>query len=570
MVVTVLALMLGSVTARDLKAARVRQEHPFQSRPRHLHLSVDKAGKVEEVLDSEEADVELLSIGQQRLQHPTFRHPPDSLLDSATDLAASPGLGNNASSGVLLQQTSRSAAARQDPSGGAGAGEWNGVSPDKYDQSENGAPAPGLEGENRLTDSPLTAMIPTDKDFKVDSVLVLPLFLMLLVCLCKNLCFPTKLDDLTKDELQADGNANLSSDPMAEEQLGNYEPDDWADGRQLMMMNAVGSTFRRPGMLRQQLFVLVLFGCFLCLWRGVKESDTIKKDVTNISTYFMTLMPFFFAMYLVMIFNRWWAMRTQGIGTVWQVTMDLCQLMAAYLPGKENAPVKELTLRYGLLCFDLVFMHARKEVNLDELVRKGYLMEGEEKEALKQCQAEKGNLPHAVWVWQLGIWSRLLKEGKVEVFQAKKAQSLICDGRAAVKLIFTHITCQVPLAWVHLMTTLVNIAVLTVCMRCSVIVDAIIDDPLDPACGTVVFCLADGKIHLNKTIRISLQMVFVLIVPFILWGFLAFTNALINPFGYDSVDFPRMRYLKGVKNEGRGILLLGEKMPTVVDKLGRE
>merc|ERR1719387_963099 len=121
------------------------------------------------------------------------------------------------------------------------------------------------------------------------------------------------------------------------------------------------------------------------------------NPIQSLSSYLTGFMPFFFAMYLNVVFSRWWTMRTSGIGAMWQAVDDLCVMLATHCRGSIFEGRRDAMLRYGLLSQALIYHAARGHTDLKPLVSDG-LLNVSEFQTLKDITASN---PQAIWVWIL-------------------------------------------------------------------------------------------------------------------------------------------------------------------------
>jgi predicted membrane chloride channel (bestrophin family) len=344
-----------------------------------------------------------------------------------------------------------------------------------------------------------------------------------------------------------------------ERQIVHYDPDRLVHLSILLRLFAKGSLCSKGKVWYQVLFHFCLW-CILTmvLLSGVKYAERLDdRPIRTLSKYLNSFMPFFFAMYLNVVFNRWWTMRTAGLGSMWQAVDDLCVMLASHCPGDEHKEQRGAMLRYGMLSQALIYHTARKDLDLQRLVDDGLLTESE-KHVLHDAPGSK---PQLVWVWILDLWKSLHTKGHIEWWVLQEAQDSVVEGRRSVKTALTYITCQIPFGWVHLMTLMVNITILVLVLKSAIIAAKDIADMwngewpciLDIDRGFV--CNTDFR----DEVGLLSQIIQLVIVPFLFLAFLEFTNELSNPFGEDPHDFPRNVYMTGMRNENLGFFTVAGK-----------
>lgn len=351
-----------------------------------------------------------------------------------------------------------------------------------------------------------------------------------------------------------------AEDPGTEEhQIVSYDSDEVTYFGVMVRLFSKGSLFANPKVWKQVFGHVLVYAFLTCLLAQVLRSASRlnAKEMVTISKYMNAFLPFLFAMYLSTVFGRWWTMRTAGIGQMWQVVDDLCILMAVNCPGEKFKAQKDAMLRYGLLCQALIYQIARnptpteqeKKENMDQLVKEKWLTEQER----PILESSVGNKAQTVWVWILDLWAGLYKDKHIEWFCLSQASSLVVEGRRAVKVVFTHLTCQLPFGWVHLITCMLNLTIIILICKCAIVsakTFAVMAHAPSPCAWTDNGIQCAG--NFTPEINLVSQWIQIVILPLLYLGFLEFTNELTNPFGIDPHDFPRLKYMAGMRAENQG------------------
>lgn len=315
----------------------------------------------------------------------------------------------------------------------------------------------------------------------------------------------------------------------------------------------------------QQVGVYFLAWAFLnCLWLSVMLSTDLgddfhpaqSKGLQTLDTLLMSFMPFFLASYLGTCFLRFWTIRTQGLGAIYNVINQLSLLMVTNLSKEQCQLQYDALVRYGTLLNSLLFLVLRGENKLDGLVADGLLTDAEH-EVFKETTSPK---PYQVWVWIADIWSDLYKQKHIEWFIYRESNELIHNGRSATKLIFTHVKVQIPFAWVHLIAYMVHICLMTNVFRTSAMtayhgLRAYRDKGHGTHEGWLSGCSHQGAMVVCSSITIDAYLnilccvLRLCIAAFLYMGFLEFTKRTHNPFGLYKVDFPKSTYIKALRSE---------------------
>merc|ERR1712137_591322 len=76
-------------------------------------------------------------------------------------------------------------------------------------------------------------------------------------------------------------------------------------------------------------------------------------------------------------------------------------------------------------------------------------------------------------------------------------------------------------------------------------------------CGLLLRLVCDSDF--SEQFQIFTQLVQLIVIPFLYLAFLQFTTELVNPFGTDPHDFPRLGFLEGMRNDGKGFYQVAGK-----------
>lgn len=342
-------------------------------------------------------------------------------------------------------------------------------------------------------------------------------------------------------------------------QIVRYNQEQLSDIRVMLQPWSRGSIFRRARIWWQILIYIGLSAVIAVLFvRFVSSPAKINPDaMSKVSNYFNTFLPFLFGIYLNNIFNRWWAMRTQGVSGLNNSLNSMCVILSSQLHGHESRDIKKLLLRYGLLTHELIYRVARKtDGNLQDLVQSGALM-AEECAIISELSPGPGR-PQAVFVWIQLLWDGLLRQKLIPWHAHQVVLHLIAEGRTATKTIFTHLNTQIPFAYVHLMACLVHFNLLILSLQAGMI--------FAKAIGIIIAAKnpAPGKHTDSDTGASTLlvaQIIYLTMVPMLYLGFLELSQEISDPFGTDLNDFPRAQFHNVMQDENESFIHMAETMP---------
>jgi len=350
-------------------------------------------------------------------------------------------------------------------------------------------------------------------------------------------------------------------------QIGRYAMRDVSGTQVTFHLFARGSPLLSRVVLAQSGLVVLLFCTLTACWLTlVPEAQHLDGTVIGyLSTYMNGFLPFFFALYINTNFSRWWAMRTQGLGSIYKSCDENCMLMATFCPGENFQPQREALISWCLALHALVFQLARNEQDLQLLVQ-NQLLTAEECQELERGSGCKARL---VWKWILDMWNDLHKDAAIDWWVLQDAIRSINEGRQGVQVCFTFLTCQIPYRWLHLMSSIISLNAFILAVKCSIICAKMIGDIEEHE--TCQFNLATGlTCHdeaIDNFVRVMSQVIQVSVTPFVHLAFMEFATDLANPFERDVTDFPESVYtknlaaqLKGYFEVGKGSRLTGSRL----------
>jgi hypothetical protein len=254
-----------------------------------------------------------------------------------------------------------------------------------------------------------------------------------------------------------------------------------------------------------------------------------------------TLAAFLLTFYTTMSVNRWWAIRTQGVGGIKAATVALVSMIETAAPGEEEA--LEAVSRYGRTSLKLIFIWRRSEkINeetLQPLIDKKLLFPEEVKLLLKWNHC----LHETIWAWQMGIVKMLYSEGKIPTDQMLRSMlNHVEAGRQAVQVIHTHLAVKIPMQYVHLLGLLVKMHNGVIALIMGILFGAAYRE------GEWVICAQ----LFGRT----------LILPFLFNAILLINADLSDPFDGGISDFPDGGYLGNLGKDCKGIIDASKQMPT--------
>jgi hypothetical protein len=254
-----------------------------------------------------------------------------------------------------------------------------------------------------------------------------------------------------------------------------------------------------------------------------------------------TLAAFLLTFYTTMSVNRWWTIRTQGVGGIKAATVALVWTVHQICP--QDSDVLDAISRYGRASLKLIFIWRRSEKITPET-----LQPLEEKKLLTaeevKCLLEWNHCLHeTIWAWQMGIVRMMQSEGRIPNDQMlRKLIQYVEAGRQAVQVVHTHVAVKIPMQYVHLLGLLVKMHNFVLALIMGILFGAAYRG------GEWLICAQ----LFGRT----------LILPFLFNAILLINAELSDPFDGGISDFPDGGYLGNLGKDCQGILDASQKLPS--------
>jgi len=251
------------------------------------------------------------------------------------------------------------------------------------------------------------------------------------------------------------------------------------------------------------------------------DADFDYTKLETVSNYLNMFIPFILGLYVSLTLQRWWELRTNGIGKVLDAAQNLVMICVALLPGVEFQEFHDQVLKYALASVSLVVQTVRNKENVEALgPKQECLLSAEEVEILIDIPIRPR--PAVLWSWICAVTTKVMEEQGVPPGKHRDVLIECLKARDGISLIWTYLGTQLPFAYVHLVTFLVNLNNLVMAVKCGVIFAASLRDM--------------NWIHAGS------QVVFIFVVPLLYQGLLSVSYIIHDPFGEDLLDFPIMAF----------------------------
>lgn len=319
------------------------------------------------------------------------------------------------------------------------------------------------------------------------------------------------------------------------ENISGYEALTLSTLRVLFLVS--GTIFKSNWLIFEQLVIVIVFGsvyyvsCHSKLYVGMfscSDVDGIVNLVNVIGALAVLLLGFYTSNSL----NRWWRLRTDGIGSIWGGCSELQMLISRSVTRDEQ--VLSSIRRYARASLMLQFMRARKQLGDLSLLTERNILFPEEVKCLGSVNS---NHSEALWSWITYIVMNLNQQGLISSeYSLWNILQSVKKGRNGAALIGAQQGTPLPVQYVHILGFMVKLFNLFAAWAYAIKVSCI-----------------------GREVTTHLLLTF---FPALLYNSVLLINSKLNePFADHVLAFPMMRYDRGIENDGRSYVEAGEDPP---------
>jgi len=274
----------------------------------------------------------------------------------------------------------------------------------------------------------------------------------------------------------------------------------------------------------------------VCEFSISDHANIPTSGIEDLTMYINQLCPFVVGLFLSIMLERWWTLRCDALGRIFDAVNNICMQIAVDLPGQEYDELRWLVMKWMMAVVFLVVKAARGDDKLDDLVAKGILSQSEVDRLLKASLHGRAQMCLG-WVARLATESMHKGSGpSPHSISLCSIYKCVMSARMGIQTIHTHLHTQLPFAYVHLIALLVNVNIQVVTIKCCLII--IVNVHVEPA----------------NYMQCAYQMCMFLTVPVLYHGLLSITYVLEDPFGEDMLDFPIGTFIEYLASTVRGCL----------------
>lgn len=265
---------------------------------------------------------------------------------------------------------------------------------------------------------------------------------------------------------------------------------------------------------------------FLTVGDALRDFET--DNVEGVMKFANGLLSFVLGMYVSFGLQRWWAMRTDGVGALIAAVENISFMLSVHVPANtaEVLERKNTILRYGACSLALLFQQASQDPSpdVDSLVTQD-LLTPEELATIKACP----NAAQLCWLWIASYLNKLHAEGYIPAgYNLHKLHKFCLEARQSVQTVTTYINVQLPLPYVHTIVVVTKMTLIITSIQAGVVIAV--------------------ALKLKDYAAIGGQLVLITMVPVIYQGLIDLVEKIRNPFGGDEIDFPMFKYQIGLIN----------------------
>lgn len=296
----------------------------------------------------------------------------------------------------------------------------------------------------------------------------------------------------------------------------------------------------------QMLYMFWFVGCSACAYLFIPEDNLSgMQEFEKFTNYWNVFIPFILGLYISLNIGRWWTLRTQGVGEVLDAAQNVILLLNGMFPGVGWEEVHDQVLKYSLASISLITSACRGHEDVQSLGPQGDdLLTQEELEILNDIPYRAR--PVLMWTWVLMLTSRVTEDYNINSGKFRDIALQCTKARNGISTIHTYLRTQLPFAYVHLVTFMVNLNNFFVAIKCG-----------------FLFALA---IKEGQTGRAINQFFFVCIVPPLYQGLLTISFIIHDPFGEDLLDFPIMAFQEYINEAASSMTTMGCRCPALASQ----
>jgi len=256
----------------------------------------------------------------------------------------------------------------------------------------------------------------------------------------------------------------------------------------------------------------------------IEEQDT--SPLKDLTTQINRLVVFCLPLYMSLSLARWWAVRERGLQRLFDALTSINMILSTEMHNERWRALRVQVIKMGLASIELLVQAAQNREDLDFLVDLE-LLSPAEVAAMRRLSTLWAR-PLICWGWILHVCRSGL--GSFHGIEPRIAQimSQVIWAKQSIIMINSYMDTQLPFAYVHLITLLVNVQNLVV------------------ACNSGIL-LAHAIMKTDGGLMVQ-QVALALGSPLVYQGLMQISCLVANPFGDEITNFPMRSYIDYVSS----------------------
>jgi len=248
------------------------------------------------------------------------------------------------------------------------------------------------------------------------------------------------------------------------------------------------------------------------------ELDT--KPLETLSSQITAFVPFVLALYVSLTLSRWWALRIAALGKVFDAFANISMIVSCELHDKKWQDLRNQISKYGFASVQLLIQAARQKEDMQAMLDYGYLTTFEVSSVRELT--DLWQRPMILWAWIMRICVSAFDHNKSPAPRSGAVMAECIQAREGMATINTYLDTQLPFAYVHLITLLVNVQNIVISLKA----------------GFVFATAIPGQ----EFFKMTQQVLTLILICFIYQALLQISYMILDPFGDDVLDFPMKAY----------------------------
>jgi len=289
---------------------------------------------------------------------------------------------------------------------------------------------------------------------------------------------------------------------------------------------------------------LVIVAAGLTLLAHIGKTEALKgldvEPLDALADQVNAFVPFVLALFVSLTLSRWWSLRVTALGKVFDSLANTCMIVASELNDLKWREVRTGIMKYGMASVELLVQAARDDEEVEALTKLDLLTDAEA-DFIKEY--DLWQRPMVIWAWIMHVITDSMDHDKTPAASRQAVIHQCTAARDGMANINMYLDTQLPFAYVHLITLLVNVQNLLMALKSGLTLAKAIPN-------------ADYFVMVQQVLTTA-------IIVFIYQALLTISYTIMDPFGDDVLDFPVRAYKAYVASIVDAMMGAGRGCPAV-------